>query len=84
MKIGKVIDFDGNYGEIITNENFEKYFFLIKDVEGEISNDDLVQFRGEKIKDMNRAFFVKKYMKYEYKKLTDITKIKKYIRDDNV
>ena len=31
MKIGKVIDFDGNYGEIITNENFEKYFFLIKE-----------------------------------------------------
>ena len=84
MKIGKVIDFDGNYAEIITNENFEKYFFLIKDVEGEISNDDLVQFRGEKIQDMNRAFFVKKYMKNENKKLTDITKIKKYIRDDNV
>ena len=83
-KIGKIINFDGYYGEIISNDNLEKYFFLVDDIEGEIDSNTLIQFRGEKIQGMNRAFFVKQYMITENKELTDITKIKKYIKDDNL
>ena len=70
--------------EIISNDNLEKYFFLVDDIEGEIDSNTLIQFRGEKIQGMNRAFFVKQYMITENKELTDITKIKKYIKDDNL
>lgn len=58
-KIGKVRNYEGGVGNIITPE--KKYVFLDTDVKGEVENDDLVMFGDENRKD--RAFFVRKLSK---------------------
>ena len=60
-KVGKVRDYRGGVGSIITPE--KKYMFLDTDITNDevIENDDIVIFGDEDKKD--RAFFVKKLEK---------------------
>lgn len=56
-KIGKVINYDGNSGDIISIDG--EYFFISEDIIGNIKNNDIVKFRDEKRED-KRVFFVEK------------------------
>ena len=57
-EVGKVTEYDGFKGKIITADN--EYMFLISDTKEEIKIGDTVSFRGEMIHDIGRAFFVHK------------------------
>ena len=59
-KIGKVVKFDGNLGEIFTPT--EEYYFTKNDLlEGiPVENDDLVMFNGKTESVFPQAYFVKK------------------------
>lgn len=61
--MGKVKDYNGHYGKIITNNKI--YTFLNIDVfeQETIENDDYVLFRGEFINGTYRAYFVKFFSK---------------------
>ena len=58
FKIGKVIKYDGQLGEIMSCDNI--YKFLKKDIESQINikTNDYVLFRGEFINGIYRAHFV--------------------------
>lgn len=57
-EIGKVTNYNGVQGSVITTT--DNYLLLDKDIEDEISNGDIVRFRGEEVQGIKRAFFVKK------------------------
>ena len=60
--IGKVIDYNGYDGYIIT-EDGNKFILSSKDIMGNqiLKNDDLVIFNPEKYKEHNVARFIAKY-----------------------
>ena len=58
MKEGIIVEYDGFIGEIESDNT--RYIFLTDDVNGTINIGETVTFRGEKIHNINRAFFVKK------------------------
>ena len=62
--IGKVIDFNGYDGYIITQDGY-KFILSSKDIMNKqvIKNDDIVIFNPEKYKEFNVARFVAKYNK---------------------
>jgi len=67
IKLGKLIEFDNNYGTII-DENGNKYIVLKKDILSDnIKINDIVKFNAETLKtsleDRNVARFVKKIEK---------------------
>ena len=59
FEIGKVVSFNGSYGKIVAKTG--EYLFLREDIDDKmlISVGRVVIFRGEKVQDTNRAFFVK-------------------------
>ena len=60
FKIGKVKEYNGISGTIVTPE--DSYMFLDSDVDNSVKVGDLVKFRAEEIYEMKRAFFVKPYV----------------------
>ena len=60
FKIGKVKEYNGISGTIVTPE--DSYMFLDSDVDNSVKVGDLVKFRAEEIYEMKRAFFVKTYV----------------------
>ncbi len=63
--VGKVKDFDGVKGMIVTPD--ANYLFVDNDSSDKINNGDLVKFRGEMVAGVPRAYFVKPYDKNDNK-----------------
>ncbi|MBR3660330.1 MAG: hypothetical protein IKN63_00305 [Bacilli bacterium] len=63
FNIGKVIKYEDNQGLIVTSEG-DKYLFLEKDINTKVNVNDLVIFRPEKVENVKRAYFVKKFENY--------------------
>lgn len=63
FEIGKVTEFNGCSGKIISKSG--SYLFLDKDIinNGYFEIGDYVIFRGEKVEETNRAFFVQLFSK---------------------
>ncbi len=60
--LGKVKDLDIKKGVGTIVSSIDSYMFTINDINNnDISVDDYVKFRAEKVHNQNRAFFVKKY-----------------------
>lgn len=62
ITIGRIREYDeiSGTGEIISLQS--SYMFLIDDVcDKEINKGDLVKFRAEKVNNINKAFFIRKY-----------------------
>ena len=59
LEIGIVIFFDGSYGRLVSQTG--QYLFFQEDIEDKtlLSKGRIVIFRGERIQDTNRAFFIK-------------------------
>ena len=60
--IGRIREYDekSGIGEIISLQN--SYMFLIDDLcYNDASKGDLVKFRAEKVNDINKAFFIRKF-----------------------
>lgn len=57
-KVGKVVEYNGVKGKIITADN--EYMFLISDTKEEIKIGDTVSFRDEMVHGVWRAYFVQK------------------------
>lgn len=57
--IGKIINYDGTCGEIITEK--DKYLLFNENTKEPVQNGDLVVFRPEQVKTKKIAFFIKKY-----------------------
>ncbi len=60
FKIGKVKEYNGISGTIVTPE--DSYLFLDSDIDNSVNIGDLVKFRAENINEIKRAFFVKPYL----------------------
>ncbi len=56
--LGKVVKFDGYYGEIVGSTG--KYIFLSKDIKDgkTLKEGDYVTFRGEIVGELKKAFFI--------------------------
>lgn len=82
FQIGIVKEYNGYYGTIITSS--ETYKFLNKDIgENEIIEvNDYVIFRGERINDDYRAYFVKFFSK-NAKDFSDKTMFEKFVVKGN-
>lgn len=69
--VGKVTNYDGNCGEIVTN--LGKYIFLSKDLQSSnIKQGSIVIFRSEIINNEHRAFFIKEFDKVLNEENTEI------------
>ena len=80
--VGKIksIDYKTGVGEIVTEK--EKYIFLIENFDNSLNVDDIVKFRGEKINDTLRAFFVKKISKENINNNYKVLKSRYIIKSD--
>ena len=62
FEIGKVIEYDGFKGMILTPN--DKYMFLNEDINHDLSKEvsigDIVRFRGEEVQNVKKAYFVEK------------------------
>lgn len=58
--IGRIIEYDGATGMIITPNMSNPYLFLKKDLESEVNVGDIVNFNGEVVHNTLRAYFVKR------------------------
>ncbi len=58
-EIGKIVEFDGFCGKIVSEK--EEFLFLKENIgtQKELVVGDLVAFRGEKVCNQNRAYFIK-------------------------
>ena len=57
-KIGKVKEYDGFFGEIVTEDTL--YYFTKDDIEDTIEENDVVKFQGKTEEAFPQAYFVKK------------------------
>ena len=57
-KIGKIKDYDGFMGEIVTENNL--YYFTKNDIDGNIIKNDIVKFQGKTEEIFPQAYYVKK------------------------
>lgn len=80
IQVGKITKYNDftQIGEIVSKMG--SFFFVKSDLayedDEELQINDIVQFRGEQVQDVNRAFFVKKFK--QPKEYDNISYMKKY------
>ena len=57
-KIGKIKNYNGFIGEIVTEDN--SYYFTKKDLDGNVDKNDIVKFQGKTENTFPQAYYVKK------------------------
>ena len=62
-RIGKVTKYDGNLGEIITEDNI--YYFTKNDILENINTNDIVIFKGKSEDIFPQAYYIKMYKKQD-------------------
>ena len=55
-KIGKIKDYDGFMGEIVTENNL--YYFTKNDIDGNIIKNDIVKFQGKTEEIFPQSYYV--------------------------